>query len=85
MPISKMDQEVLRMALVGYETECEKIDGKMAAIRALLGGRSTKPSLVEEPVPVRKRRKMSAAARRRIGDATRKRWAALRGAKKKNS
>lgn len=31
--------------------------------------------------PAKKKRKMSAAARKAIGDATRKRWAALRKAK----
>jgi hypothetical protein len=51
-----------------------------AAIAALSAGpaRRGKPG----PKPARKRRKMSAAARRKIGAAQRARWAKLRAAKK---
>jgi hypothetical protein len=54
----------------------------MGTIRAILDGtRAT----VDEAVPVKKQkcRKMSPEARKRIGDATKKKWAALRMAKAK--
>jgi hypothetical protein len=51
------------------------IDSEIAQlkqVRALLSGDGTKPTIrLETP----KKRKMSAAARKRIGDAQRKRWA----------
>ena len=70
------DQEILRMALVGYEAEREKINEKLFEIRALLGGRSTTAAV--EEAPVRKRRRMSKEARARISAATKARWAAFR-------
>src|ERR1700722_7508248 len=81
MPKPQADHEILKMALIGYEAEREKINEKMSEIRTLLDGRSTKTTAVEESAPVRKRHRMSATARKRIGDATRARWAALRAAK----
>jgi hypothetical protein len=77
MPKAEADHQILRMALIGYEAEREKIDEKMSEIRALLGGRST-TAAIEESAPVRKRRRMSKEARARIGAATRARWAAMR-------
>ena len=88
MPKKQVDRGFLRMALVGYEAERQKIEAKIREIRALLNGpvkHTTHVAAVEEVAPVRKRRKMSAAARKRIGDATRKRWADLRKAKKRNA
>ena len=85
MPKSEVDQGILEMALAGYEAEREKIVEQIGTIRALLDGRDTKRATVEEAAPVRKRRKMSAAAKKRIGLATKRRWAALRKAKKKSS
>jgi hypothetical protein len=47
--------------------------------RALLSGDGTKKA--PSASPVRRKRKMSAAARKRIGDAQRKRWAKQRASK----
>lgn len=52
------------------------IDSEIAHLklaRALLSGEGTKPNAATLTAP--KKRKMSAAARKRIGDAQRKRWA----------
>jgi hypothetical protein len=46
---------------------------RLQQVRALLTG---KPAKVHQPVATKKRRKLSAAARKRIADAQRKRWAA---------
>jgi hypothetical protein len=79
-----LSQDLLRAALEGLEAAKTRIEGQIESIRASLGikrrGRPRKTAASQEP-PKRKRRKMSAAARKRIGDATRKRWAALRKAK----
>jgi hypothetical protein len=74
------DIEILQMALIGYEAERQKIGVTMAAIRSVLGGRSSAQATTPTGDVKHKRRKMSAAARERIGDAQRKRWAAARKA-----
>lgn len=83
MPNKQIDQTILEMALIGYEAERQKIEARISEIRDHLNGvgKPAKTAAVEPVAPVRKRRKMSAAARKRIGDATRKRWAALRKTK----
>jgi hypothetical protein len=78
MPIHT-DATLLQMALVGYEAERQKIQGKIAELRAQLGGRSKPASSGMTSAPVKRtRRQMSAAARRRIAAAQKKRWAAYR-------
>ena len=86
MPNSEADREILEMALVGYEAELLRINGEITKLRGGSNGRRvkrtyTKRAAVEEGLPVRKRRKMSVEARKRIGDAIRARWAAAREAK----
>src|SRR5437762_11942461 len=71
----KNDPEVLKMGLAGYEKAKLKIDDLARQVREMLDGGKPSSPAIDEPAPVRKRRKMSAAARKRIGDATRKRWA----------
>ena len=75
------DPTMLAMALVGYEIEKQKIEEKIRAIRARLGGgkaaRSAAPAPANAGGP-RHKRTLSAAARRRIAAAQRKRWAAHR-------
>jgi hypothetical protein len=68
MPI---DTSLLRMALIGYEAEREKIEQKIAEIQARLKGHTPRST----PPVVKARRKMSAAAKKRIAAAQRKRWA----------
>jgi hypothetical protein len=46
---------------------------------------STETSAVEKAAPVLKKRIWSAAAKKQVGDASRKRWKELRKAKQKNS
>jgi hypothetical protein len=81
-----ISHEMLAAALEGLELQKTRIEEQIANVRSMLGikkrGRPPKTAVSQEaPKPARKRRKMSAAARKRIGDATRKRWAALRKAK----
>jgi hypothetical protein len=71
------DTTLLSMALVGFEIEKKKIEGKIAELRAQLGGRAvaasvTSGSAEEESKPTRT---LSAAARKRIAAAQKKRWA----------
>ena len=67
---------MLRMALVGYKYEREKIDDKIRQIEEQLTGKSvvmSGPGRSAKAKPVR--RQLSAAARKRIAAAQRKRWA----------
>jgi hypothetical protein len=74
-----VDENVLRMALIGYEQERVKIEAAIANVRAQLVDGSRESNVTEDAAPTR--RKMPAAARRRIAEAARKRWEAFRAAK----
>ena len=68
------DHTTLQMALVGYELEKERIAGKIREIRSQLSGEKAaggEAAKSAEP----KKRVLSAAARKRIAAAQRKRWA----------
>lgn len=79
-----VDQGLLAMALVGYESEKVKVEAAIAEIRAKLGqraaGRPRAAANEAEPAGA-KPRTLSAAARRRISMAQKKRWATLKKAK----
>jgi hypothetical protein len=72
---TKLTHEIIVAAIEGYESQKKRIDVQIAELRAMLPGGSTETATTPE-ASTRKRRKMSAAARKRIGDAQRKRWAA---------
>lgn len=81
MPKGTEDTTILSMALVGYEVEKQKIDEKIAELRARLAGGSVAAPAAKKSAPAAeaavpgKRRSLSAAARKRIAAAQRKRWA----------
>ena len=78
---SSPDRSMLAMALVGYELEKKKIDEKIKEIRAHLGGGRMTAKMGGAAGDERpKRRKLSAAARKRIAVAQKKRWAEHRKA-----
>lgn len=72
-----VDQELLTMALIGYQAQKAKPDAAIESIQAQLGQRP--PSSASEPQILR-RRTMSAAGRKRIAAAQRKRWAPVKKA-----
>ena len=75
------DPTTLKMALVGYEIEKQKLEEKIGELRMQLARRGTgalgKLSNTAA-TGTRPRRRLSASARKRIADAQRKRWAAHR-------
>ena len=79
MPTPKLTTEIVNAAILGMEAQKEKLDAKIAELRTWLTGGPSEPVAAAEPATP-KRRKMSAAARKRIGDAQRKRWAASKKA-----
>jgi hypothetical protein len=75
------DRAILESALTGLQSQLNQIDEAMAGIRSQLrhGGPGRRANASINGVqPVRRKRNMTAAARKRIGEATRKRWAAYR-------
>lgn len=77
MPTPKLTPEIIAAAISGFEAQKTRIDGQIAELRALLTGGPSAPADAAEP-PKRKRRTMSAASRKAIGEAQRKRWAAAK-------
>ena len=75
-----MDANDLKMALVGYELERQKLEVKIAEIQRQLGGRRGAAPVGAKPPT--KRRRLSTAARKRIVEAQKKRWAEYRAKKK---
>ena len=75
---ARTDQDLLAMALVGYEAQKAKINAAIAEIQAQLGHRGPGRPRVAADGAAPAQRVMSAAARRRIAAAQRKRWAAVR-------
>jgi hypothetical protein len=73
----QIDHSTLEMALVGYEAELQKIEGAMAAIRKQLGVRGSGARVMPAGGNGAKaKHQMSAAGRKHIADAQKKRWAA---------
>src|SRR5258707_15614953 len=74
MPTRNLTPQIINAAILGFEEQKRHIDTQIAELRAMLPGGRTEPAARPE-APKGKRRKLSAAARKRIGDAQRKRWA----------
>lgn len=77
----KMDDDTLRMAIIGYQRRRDELSAEIAAIEAQLergGGRSSKKTAAGAHATSRRRKRLSAAARARISAAQKTRWAAYR-------
>jgi len=76
----KVDNTVLEMAIVGYQSELERVSAKIADIKAQLGqrgpGRPKAAAAAADSVAPAKSRTISKAGRARIAAAQRARWAA---------
>jgi hypothetical protein len=75
MPPAKLTQDIIAAAIDGFESQKSRIDAQIAELRQMLTGPS---EATDTPIATRGRRKLSAAARARIAEAQRIRWAALR-------
>ena len=73
---SAADLTTLKMALVGYQYERQKIDDRIREIEAQLKGKHVAlPSASSEHKATGVKRVLSPAARKRIAAAQKKRWA----------
>ena len=77
MPTQKLTAEIIHAAIEGFESQKRRIDSQIDELRQLLNGASAE-SGAESGSPVRKR-KISAAGRRRMAAAQKARWAKIRG------
>jgi hypothetical protein len=69
-----LTSEIINAAIVGFEQQKVQIDAQIAALRAMLPSGIPAAAITPDGSP-RRRRKLSAAARARIAEAQRKRWA----------
>jgi hypothetical protein len=77
---TKLTHEIINAAIVGFEQQKLHIDTQITELRSMLEGGSSKPTPAATPErPTIKRRKFSAAARRRMKEAQQLRWAKIRG------
>ena len=72
----KLTNEIIDAAIEGFEQQKRRIDEQISELRVLRSGSPAEsaPAAAKQP-----RRKMSAAGRKAIAEAQRKRWAASKG------
>src|ERR1017187_10453693 len=73
---TKLTTEIITAAILGFEEQKRHIDTKIAELRAMLSGGPAESAARPEGTP--RKHKISAAARRRMAIAQRKRWAKIR-------
>jgi hypothetical protein len=73
--MSRPNDKIIQAAIEGFEARKRRINEQIAELRRMLSG-ATVESVSESPA--NGRRTMSPAARKRIADAMRKRWAAVK-------
>ena len=76
----KLDADTLEAALIGYEHQYRQVVEKIAEIQRELGG---KFAAGRNTAATRQKRELSAAARKRIGEVQKARWAKYRREHKK--
>ena len=78
----KLTNEIITAAIEGFEGQKTRIDQQIIELRAILSGGATEITNTPEDAALGKRggrRKFSAAARKRMAEAQKARWAAIKG------
>jgi hypothetical protein len=70
---TRLTNEIITAAILGFEEQKRHLDSRIRELRSMRSGGADEPEATPEP-PARKRR-MSAAGRRAMAEAMRKRWA----------
>jgi hypothetical protein len=79
MQQTKLSPEIITAAIRGFEADKQRIDNRIAELRSMLeGGRSEAVAAAPPDTGERKRKRFSAAARRKMAMAQRARWAAIK-------
>lgn len=75
----QIDQETLNAAIAGYQYKIGELQGKLAELQRLLGGRAPRTSATPRRTGgAQRKRTMSAEARKKLSLAARQRWARLK-------
>ena len=77
-----MDTSTLAAVLENLRIQRDMLDRQIERVEGLMAGQQSAPAKSDAPKPARKKRVMSEAGREAIAQAAKKRWAALRKAKK---
>ena len=77
MPTNKLTNEIIIAAIEGFEGQKRRLDAQIAELRQMLDGHLTETVGAMETAP--QKRKISAAARRRMAMGQKARWAKIRG------
>jgi hypothetical protein len=81
--MAKLSNEMISAAILGFEQQRAELGTRIAELKKMLGGGAHVPAAkaaaatTAAPAKTRKRRKLSAAGRKAISDAAKKRWAQI--------
>jgi len=79
---TKHSDEILKAALVGFEQQRAELAARISELKQMLAGGAKLPAAKgaakEDAVPKKKRRRLSAAGRKAISEAAKRRWASSR-------
>ena len=74
-----VERELLEAAIIGYQARIAELQQRITDIRIRLDGHSSAANSATHPKPVKPpKRTMSAAAKRKLSLAAKRRWAQLR-------
>ncbi|MFY9727203.1 MAG: hypothetical protein WB579_25385 [Bryobacteraceae bacterium] len=73
---TRLRPEIITAAIEGFESQKKSINAQIAELRQMLDGH--RPDVATE-LPTRKRKKFSAASRRKMALAQKARWAKIKG------
>ena len=79
MPTQKLTPQLIEAALLGFEQQKRQIDVQMAELRQMLDGHHTDAADATSEAAPHKRKKFSAASRRKMALAQKARWAKIKG------
>jgi hypothetical protein len=79
---TKLSNEILNAAVIGFEKQKADLSTRIAELKQMLGGGAKEPA-IKAAAPARKRRRLSAAGRKAISEAAKRRWALKRAAAEK--
>src|SRR5512133_3771732 len=77
MATHELTNEIIAAAIDGFEALKQRIDAQIAELRGSLNGASATEATTSA-TPRRKKRRLSAAGRKAIAEAARRRWAAVK-------
>jgi len=75
---TKLTNEIITAAIEGFESQKIRIDQQVSELKTMLSGGPAEAAATPG-LTIRKRRRFSAAARKRMKEAQQRRWAKIRG------